>query len=66
MIRQIEDVYEQSEKDGKVVLEVLVSPIGYEHLKSELQNKKEQPVWVDRLKVKEGQKGFALIVEKEQ
>ena len=65
MIRQINELYEDTLKAGKKVSEILISYIGYAHLKSELNNSKEQPEWIDRLKVVENIRGVQVIPEKE-
>ncbi len=66
MIRQINDLYDDAQKAGKKVKEILISYIGYAHLKSELSNRKEQPEWIDRLKVKENIRGVELVAENER
>ena len=43
MLRQIDELYEETLKAGKKVAEILISYIGYDHLKSELNNRKEKP-----------------------
>jgi hypothetical protein len=66
MIRQINDLYEEAQQAGKKVKEILISYIGYAHLKSELNNHKEEPEWLDRLKVAENIRGVQLIAENER
>lgn len=66
MIRQINDLYDEALNAGKKVKEILISYIGYDHLKSELNNRKEQPEWMDRLKVTENIRGVQLISENER
>jgi len=63
MLRQINELYEDTLKAGKKVSKILISYIGYDHLKSELNNRKEQPEWIDRLKVTENIKGVQVIAE---
>lgn len=63
MIRQINELYEETLRAGKKVSKILISYIGYDHLKSELNNSKEQPEWIDRLKVVENIRGVQVIAE---
>lgn len=65
MLRQINELYEEVTKAGKRVSEILISYIGYDHLKSELNNYKEKPEWIDRLKVKENFSGVKLVTDQE-
>lgn len=65
MIKQINELYEETVKTGKRVSEILISYIGYDHLRSELENKKEKPEWVDRLKVQENFRGVKIVPENE-
>ena len=65
MIKQIDELYKDTLKQGKRVLEILISYIGYDHLKSELENKKEKPEWVDRLKVQAHFKGVKVVTEED-
>jgi|GEM_PF-980123 len=61
MIRQITELYEEAVQAGKKVSQILISYIGYDHLKSELNNRKEQPEWLDRLKVADNVRGVQII-----
>ncbi len=63
MLRQIDELYEETLKAGKKVAEILISYIGYDHLKSELNNRKEKPEWIDRIKVVENMRGVQMIAE---
>lgn len=66
MLRQINDLYEETVQKGKRVSEIIISYIGYDHLKSELKNVKGKPEWLDVLKVKENFSGVRLIVDDSQ
>lgn len=61
MIRQINDLYENSIQEGKKVTEIQISNISYEHLKSELNNVKEKPEWVDILNIQDHLYGFRIV-----
>ncbi|WP_118950356.1 hypothetical protein [Taibaiella helva] len=61
MLRQINELYEETIKAGKKVSEILISYIGYDHLKSELNNHKDRPEWLDRLKVTENIRGVQIV-----
>lgn len=63
MLRQIDELYEETLKAGKKVAEILISYIAYDHLKSELNNRKEKPEWIDRIKVAENVRGVQMIAE---
>jgi len=61
MLRQINELYEETIKAGKKVSEILISYIGYDHLKSELNNHKDRPEWLDRIKVAENIRGVQIV-----
>lgn len=63
MIMQINELYEEAIKSGSRVAEIHISHIGYDHLKSEMQNKREKPQWLDQLKIQENFMGVKLIAE---
>ncbi len=66
MIKQINELYEEILHEGKKISEILISEIGYAHLRSELNNWKTPPKWVDILKIKENFSGFKIVPEGEQ
>jgi hypothetical protein len=63
MIRQINELYEHTVQDGKKVVEILISYIGYDHLKSELNNIKEKPEWIEKLNIQKDFSGFKIVSE---
>jgi hypothetical protein len=65
MLAKINELYEESINEGKKVSEILMSYIAYDHLKSELNNYKSQPQWLEKVKVKAGVSGVKLIKEYE-
>lgn len=66
MFRQINELYEDALKAGKKVSEIIISYIGYDHLKSELNNRKEKPEWMDRVKATDNVRGIQLIAENDR
>ena len=60
MLKQIDATYEEYVKAGKRVSRIEISPIGMDHLNSELKNRKEQPEWLDFVKVNKEIFGFAI------
>lgn len=63
MIKQISDLYDEALQAGRKVTQILISYIGYDHLKSELRNRKDEPVWIDRVKVAENIRGVRIVDE---
>lgn len=61
MIRQINELYDNYKQEGKKVIEILISYISYDHLKSELNNIKEQPEWLGKLNIQKDFHGFKII-----
>ncbi len=59
------EVISKRMKAGKRVSEILISYIGYDHLKSELNNYREKPEWLDRLRIMENFNGVRIVPEKE-
>ena len=60
MLKQIDATYEEYVKNGKRVRQIEISPIGFDHLNSELKNRKERPEWLDYVKVNSGIFGFMI------
>jgi hypothetical protein len=60
MIAQINSSYEELLQKGKKVYEIEISPIGFDHLTSELLNQKEKPQWSDYIRVKNEIRGFVI------
>lgn len=60
MLKQIDATYEEYVKAGKRVSRIEISPIGLDHLNSELKNRKEKPEWLDYVKVSDRIFGFAI------
>jgi hypothetical protein len=63
MIRQINELYENYVQEGKKVIEILISYISYDHLKSELYNIKEKPEWIEKLNIQKDISGFKIIAD---
>ena len=63
MITQINELYEEAVRAGNKIAEIHISTIGYDHLKSEMQNKREKPQWLDQLKIQENFRGVKLVAE---
>ena len=63
MIRQINDLYENYVQEGKKVIEILISYISYDHLKSELNNVKEKPEWIEKLNIQKDISGFRIVAD---
>jgi hypothetical protein len=61
MITKINELYQEAVSAGKKVTEIAISYIAYDHLKSELNNRKAEPKWLSKVKVKEGVSGVQLI-----
>lgn len=60
MLKQIDATYEEYVKNGKRVSQIEISPIGFDHLNSELKNRKEKPEWLDYVKVNREIFGFSI------
>lgn len=65
MITKINELYQEALNAGKKVSEIAISYIAYDHLKSELNNRKAEPNWLNKVKVKEGVVGVQLVDEYE-
>ena len=63
MITKINELYQEAINAGKRVSEIAISYIAYDHLKSELNNRRSEPSWLNKVKVKEGINGVQLINE---
>jgi hypothetical protein len=63
MIRQINELYENYVREGKKVVEILISYISYDHLKSELNNIKEKPEWIEKLNIQKDISGFKIVAD---
>jgi uncharacterized membrane-anchored protein YitT (DUF2179 family) len=63
MIRQINDLYENYLQEGKKVVEILISYISYDHLKSELDNIREKPEWLEKLNIQKDVTGFKIVAD---
>jgi len=63
MLRKINELYIETVNAGKKIAEIKISNIGYDHLKSELNNRKELPEWVGKLKVENNFAGVEIINE---
>jgi len=65
MITKINELYQEAVNAGKKITEITISYIAYDHLKSELNNRKSEPNWLNKVKVKEGIVGVQLVGEYE-
>jgi len=63
MLRKIDELYRGTVSTGKKISEIRISSIGYDHLKSELSNRKEMPEWIDKIKIESNITGIKLIDE---
>lgn len=64
MIAKINELYEEAVNAGKKIKEIIISHIAYDHLKSELNNRKAEPNWLGKVKTKEGVVGVHLMDER--
>lgn len=65
MILKIEELYSSAMNEGNKVQEILISKIGFDHLQSELNNKRQSPPeWISKLKVVNDHTGIKMITEK--
>lgn len=53
MLQMIEVQYQQCQETGKEVSEIQLSQIAMDHLKAELNNRKEVPEWLRLIRVTE-------------
>lgn len=66
MLKQIDATYEEYVKNGKRVNRIEISPIGLDHLNSELKNRKDRPEWLDYIEVNRGIFGFMITDTEER
>lgn len=64
MLRKIEELYQEKLDTGKKITEIKISSIGYDHLKSELSNRKEMPEWIDKIRVESNIIGIEIVNER--
>jgi hypothetical protein len=60
MLREIEEYYIAETKEGREVYSIEMSPIAYDHLQSELKNRRATPEWTGLIRIKENTRRFTI------
>jgi len=61
MLRKINELYHETVNAGKKIAAIKISNIAYDHLQSELNNRKELPEWIDKIRIESNFQGVELV-----